>query len=85
MLLLGTNFLLETPPHGGAILTNGLHAFENQRDCVRIENNRFPICSQRLLMAEHVIANYRKHERTVSHEIDTGTSALFLDVLPSHV
>ncbi len=35
--------------------------------------------------AEHFLANCREHERTVSHEIDTGTSALFLDVLPSHV
>jgi hypothetical protein len=34
--------------------------------------------------AEHFVANCREQERTVSHERDTGTSALFLDVLPAH-
>jgi len=35
MLLLETNLLLETLPHGGAILTNGLHAF-----CETLRNRR---------------------------------------------
>ena len=34
-----------------------------------------------LLMAEHFVANCREQERTVRHERDTGTRALFLDVL----
>jgi hypothetical protein len=31
--------------------------------------------------AEHFVANSREQERSVTHERDTGTSALFLDLL----
>ena len=40
---------------------------------------------RRLLMAKHFGANCREQERTVRQARDTGTSALFLDVLTAHV
>jgi hypothetical protein len=38
-----------------------------------------------LLQPDDVLELQAEQERTVSHARDTGTSALFLDVLPSHV
>ena len=38
-----------------------------------------------VLQSDDVLELRAEQERTVSHERDTGTSALFLDVLPSHV
>ena len=38
-----------------------------------------------VLQSHDVLELRAEQERTVSHEGGTGTSALFLDVLPSHV